>query len=46
MALSVLDAAPLSVFVADGRTCALFPDDRVVDLAAWDADRERQPSLD
>ncbi|EFL37102.1 potassium uptake channel [Streptomyces viridochromogenes DSM 40736] len=46
VALSVLDAAPLSVFVADDRTCALFPGDRVVDLAAWDTERERQLSPD
>lgn len=38
VAATVLDTAPRSVFVADGRTCALFPDDRVVDLATWDAD--------
>ncbi|WP_245654564.1 potassium channel protein [Streptomyces violens] len=42
VAASVLDTAPRSVFVAGGRTCALFPDDRVVDLATWDARRGGQ----
>ncbi|MGW0733099.1 NAD-binding protein [Streptomyces sp. NPDC002851] len=37
VAATVLDAELRSVFVADGRTCALFADDRVVDLATWDA---------
>lgn len=46
VALSVLNAAPRSVFVADGQTCALFPDDHVVDLAAWDAHHDRQLSMD
>ncbi|NBE55318.1 NAD-binding protein [Streptomyces boluensis] len=36
VAATVLDAELRSVFVADGRTCALFADDRVVDLASWD----------
>jgi hypothetical protein len=32
--------------VADGRTYALFPEDRVVDLAAWDTHCDKQLSLD
>jgi Trk K+ transport system NAD-binding subunit len=46
VALCVLNAPTRSVFVADGRTYALFPDDRVVDLAVWDTHRDRQLSLD
>ncbi|QNS07807.1 NAD-binding protein [Streptomyces xanthii] len=37
VAATVLDAELRSVFVAEGRTCALFADDRVVDLRTWDA---------
>ncbi|MFE6760492.1 NAD-binding protein [Streptomyces sp. NPDC057684] len=36
VAASVLGAEPSSVFVAKDRTCALFPDGQVVDLATWD----------
>ncbi|NBE53431.1 portal protein [Streptomyces sp. YC537] len=39
VAASVLDSEPTSVFISGGRTHALFSDsDKVVDLAAWDAD--------
>ncbi|MFE2043376.1 NAD-binding protein [Streptomyces sp. NPDC059477] len=36
VAATVLDAEPLSVFTVHGRTLALFPLDRVVDLETWD----------
>ncbi|MEU6659962.1 NAD-binding protein [Streptomyces sp. NPDC046821] len=53
VAASVLGAEPSSVFVAEGRTCALFPDGQVVDLATWDtrdddpqsSERESGPDL-
>ncbi|RVU19963.1 portal protein [Streptomyces antnestii] len=40
VAASVLGVEPSSVFVAEGRTCALFPDGQVVDLATWDTRTE------
>jgi hypothetical protein len=39
VAARLLGLEPLSVFTAHGRTCALFTDDRVVDLAQWVVDR-------
>ncbi|MFM9370650.1 NAD-binding protein [Streptomyces sp. Da 82-17] len=37
VAATVLDAELRSVFVADGRTYAMFADERVLNLADWDA---------
>ncbi|MFE3493853.1 NAD-binding protein [Streptomyces sp. NPDC059175] len=42
VAASVLGARPLSVFTTERRTCALFPDEQVVDLGTWDVAPRRQ----
>ncbi|WP_234367294.1 MULTISPECIES: NAD-binding protein [Streptomyces] len=42
VAASVLGTRPLSVFIAERHTCALFPDEQVVDLGTWDAGPYRQ----
>lgn len=42
VAAHVLGLEPRSVFTAHGRTCALFPDDLVLDLAQW---TNPQPSV-
>ncbi|WP_432180702.1 NAD-binding protein [Streptomyces sp. NBC_00063] len=46
VAASVLGSEPSGVFVVEGRTCALFPGDRVVDLATWDQYEGGGPDMD
>ncbi|WP_240117773.1 MULTISPECIES: NAD(P)-binding protein [unclassified Streptomyces] len=42
VAASVLGTTPLSVFLTERHTCALFPDEQVIDLGTWDAGHHRQ----
>lgn len=42
VAASVLGARPLSVFMLERHTCALFPDEQVIDLGTWDAGHHRE----